>query len=152
MHAFWKGRWHLLKRSLVVWVFICRHEKDFVSVLCVCGTGWERWMTKMTVVCFGLPHMGVCVCFCLAVSVGTMALLRCCSHRRPDAWPAGLGLAKARLAGSGDHPVPFKCGFSTAEQVTWIWRQSKKGWIAGCPLPQTCFSQHKQQRLVGVAL
>lgn len=73
-------------------------------------------MTKSTVVCFGLPQM--CVCFCLAVSVGTMALLRCWSHRRPDAWPAGLGLAKARLAGSGDHPVPFKCGFSKMEQVT----------------------------------
>ncbi|TNN76355.1 hypothetical protein EYF80_013434 [Liparis tanakae] len=41
---------------------------------------------------------------------------RAAAPLRPDAWPAGLGLAEAGLAGSGDCPVPFKCGSSTAEQ------------------------------------
>lgn len=50
-------------------------------------------------------------------NVGTMVLLRCWNHRRPGASSAGRGLAEARLAGSGDPSVPFKCGSSIVEQV-----------------------------------
>ena len=114
----------------IMWAFdLQTHDKHLSwPVMPVEWGGETKWQNRLWPVLVYLLWVGVCVCVCVCVSVclcllGQWHYWGAGSHRRPDAWLAGLGLAKARLAGSGDSSVPFKCGSSAVEQVTWIWRQ-----------------------------
>lgn len=92
-------------------------------------------MTKSAVACFGLTCMGVCVCFCLSVSVGTMALLRCWESQAPWCLACRTGVSRGTFSWIRWPLCPFQVWLLHSGASNMNLEAIKDGWITGCPLP-----------------
>lgn len=96
-----------------------------------------KWGEENDKICGGLfwSTLYGCVCFCLSVSVGTMALLRCWESQAPWCLACSTGVSRGTFGWIRWPLCPFQVWLLHSGASNMNLEAIKDGWIAGCPLP-----------------
>lgn len=133
-----------------MWVFYLGiHDKHLSRPVVSAEWGGEaEWRNRLWPVLVYLAW--VCVCFCLSVSVGTMALLRCWESQAPWCLACWIGVSRGTFSWIRWPLCPFQVWLLHRGASNMNLEAIKDGWIAGCPLPHPPSIHTKLHRLVGV--